>query len=206
MFKPSLIGFPAGMTLNNTEGSIMKSIIAALLLSLSMMAFGQTFTPEVIAEYRANAEAGDALAQYSLGYMYDNGDGGLPEDDAFAVKWYTKAAEQGNVDAQYNLGNMYRFGDGVRQNDATALKWFTKAAEQGNADAQSYLGYMYVLGKGVPEDKVMAYMWENMAAAQGDDDAKENRDSLKGRMTPAQVSKAQTLSRECLAKDYKNCG
>ena len=34
--------------------------------------------------------------------MYDNGEG-VPEDDATAVKWFTKAAEQGHAKAQYNL-------------------------------------------------------------------------------------------------------
>ena len=35
--------------------------------------------------------------------MYANGEA-CPEDDATAVKWYTKAAEQGHAKAQYNLG------------------------------------------------------------------------------------------------------
>jgi len=144
MFKPSLIGFSASMTLNNTEGSIMKSIIAALLLSLSMMAFA--LSPEKIAEYRAAAEAGDATAQAGMGFMYQYGEG-VPQDDATAVKWFTKAAEQGNDDAQFFLGHMYRFGKGVPEDDTTAVKWFTKAAEQGNAEAQANLGFMYDNGK-----------------------------------------------------------
>ena len=64
------------------------------------------------------------------GLMYDNGEG-VPEDDATAVKWYTKAAEQGNADAQYNLGLCMTDGRGVPEDDATAVKWYTKAAEQG---------------------------------------------------------------------------
>ena len=45
---------------------------------------------------RPLAEQGDALAQYSLGEMYDLGEG-VPEDDAEAAKWYRKAAEQGDA-------------------------------------------------------------------------------------------------------------
>ena len=41
--------------------------------------------------------------------MYTNGEG-VPEDDATAAKWYTKAAEQGRVEAQPNLGSMYARG------------------------------------------------------------------------------------------------
>ena len=137
--------------------------------------------------------------------MYDNGNG-VSENDATAAKWYTKAAEQGNVDAQYNLGNLYRFGDGVAQNDATALKWYTKAAEQGAAGAQLNLGLMYAKGEGVPENNMPAYMWINLAAAQGHEYAKTLKDRIKDGMTPADISKAQALSRECLAKSYKNCG
>jgi TPR repeat protein len=155
--------------------------------------------------YTRAAEQGDAQAQSNLGNMYDNGNG-VSENDATAAKWYTKAAEQGNVDAQYNLGNLYRFGDGVAQNDATALKWYTKAAEQGAAGAQLNLGLMYAKGEGVPENNMPAYMWINLAAAQGHEYAKTLKDRIKDGMTPADISKAQALSRECLAKSYKNCG
>ena len=145
----------------------MKSITAALLLSLSMTAFA--LSPEQIAEYRAAADKGEAWAQYNLGIMYANGEG-VPEDDATAVKWYTKAAEQGDAAAQNNLGVMYEDGHGV------------------------------------PQDNVMAYMWWNLAAAQGDENAKENKGKFQDSMTSAQIEEAQTLSRECLAKDYKDCG
>ena len=44
-------------------------------------------TPKENFEARLKAaEQGDAKAQYSLGYMYEVGDG-VPEDDAEAVKW-----------------------------------------------------------------------------------------------------------------------
>ena len=101
---------------------------------------------------------------------------------------------------------MYANGDGVAEDDATAVKWYTKAAEQGVASAQENLAFMYAKGEGVPQDNVMAYMWWNLAAAQGDENAKENKGKLQDSMTSAQIEEAQTLSRECLAKDYKTCG
>ena len=52
------------------------------------------------------AEAGDAKAQNSLGFMYNEGLG-VSQDYAEAVKWYGKAAEQGDANAQYNLGDKY---------------------------------------------------------------------------------------------------
>ncbi len=47
-------------------------------------------------ESRPLAEQGNAIAQNNLGLMYDQGRG-VPQDDARAVKWYSKAAEQGYV-------------------------------------------------------------------------------------------------------------
>ena len=52
------------------------------------------------------AEQGDANAQFSLGKIYDYGQG-VPRNDKTAVKWYRLAAEQGHAEAQFNLGVMY---------------------------------------------------------------------------------------------------
>ena len=68
----------------------------------------QTQTPEIDA-LRVRAEAGDAEAQFLLGFSYDIGRG-VPQDDAEAVRWYRLAADQGHAGAQYELGNMYALG------------------------------------------------------------------------------------------------
>jgi TPR repeat protein len=100
---------------------------------------------------------------------------------------------------------MYGNGDGVPQDDKTALKWWTLAAEQGQADAQNSLGYMYATGEGVLQDYVYAHMWWNIAASSGNKNAPENRDMVAEKMTPSQLEEAQTLARECVAKNYKGC-
>tara|TARA_B100001105_G_scaffold174513_1_gene140621 strand:- start:446 stop:796 length:351 start_codon:yes stop_codon:yes gene_type:complete len=96
-------------------------------------------------ETKRLAEQGLANAQYSLGLMYDEGEG-VPENDAEAVRWYRLAAEQGNTLAQYNLGVMYANGRGVPENDAEAVKGYRLAAEQGDASAQSNLRGMSAYG------------------------------------------------------------
>ena len=88
------------------------------------------------------ANSGNRLAQYNLGWMYDEGEG-VPEDNVKAIEWYQKAAEQGYADAQVNLGVMYDQGEGVPEDNVKAIEWFEKAAEQGDADAQHNLGVMY---------------------------------------------------------------
>ena len=51
-------------------------------------------TPAKIKKLRADAEQGDADAQYALGNAYWYG-GGVDKDQRAAMRWYSKAAEQG---------------------------------------------------------------------------------------------------------------
>jgi len=85
------------------------------------------------------------------------------------------------------------------------VKWFRKAAEQGYADAQGNLGFMYDKGQGVLQDNIYAHMWANVAASNGNGWAPMLRDIVAKRMTPADISKAQQLARECVKKNYKGC-
>ena len=93
---------------------------------------------EELGRIQRAAEQGDAEAQFTLGRLYETGEG-VPRDDAEAVKWFQQAAEQGHTDAQDSLGRMYRFGLGVAKDDVEAEKWFSKAAGNGRA-AQEELG------------------------------------------------------------------
>lgn len=100
---------------------------------------------------------------------------------------------------------MYDNGYGVPQDDKTAVKWYTLAAEQGYAEAQFGLGLRYAYGEGVLQDNIYAHMWWNIAASLGNEKASRNREKIAEKMTPADISKAQQLARECVAKDYKGC-
>jgi len=73
------------------------------------------------------ATAGDPQAQYTLGFMYNNGEGVL-QDDLEAVAWYHRAAEQRHMDAQFELGLMYGSGRGVPKDDVEVYKWLNLAA------------------------------------------------------------------------------
>ena len=118
--------------------------LAFLLIALIVLA---GFQPEPaktqdIEQLRKAAEQGNASAQYSLGVMYNTGEG-VPQDYQEAVSWYHKAAEQGHASAQYNLGVRYVNGEGVPQDYQEAVSWWRKAAEQGDAIAQYNLGVSY---------------------------------------------------------------
>ena len=84
-------------------------------------------------EWKPLAEQGDAVAQFLLGAMYDEGHG-VPQDEKTAVKWYTLAAEQGDASAQGNLGVMYAFGTGVLKDYIYAHMWGNIAASIGGKD------------------------------------------------------------------------
>ena len=69
------------------------------------------------------AENGDAVAQYSLGKLLENGGVGVPRDLAEAAKWYQRSANQGVSAAQNNLGLMY----GEMGEWKKAVEWYEKA-------------------------------------------------------------------------------
>ena len=64
---------------------------------------------------------------------------------------------------------------------------------------------MHMLGQGVLQDNIYAHMWWNISASLGNEGASKNREKIAEIMTPADISKAQQLARECVAKDYKGC-
>ena len=90
-------------------------------------------------------------------------------------------------------------------NFETALREWTPLAEQGYAKAQYNLAVMYGLGNGVIQDNVYAHMWGNIGASNGNEDGGKVQDTVAKKMTPAQIAEAQTLARECVAKNYKGC-
>ena len=130
---------------------------------------------------------------------------GVSRDYKAAVVLYQKAVDQGYSKALYNLGKMYADGKGVTRDYRVANKWFQLAAEQGNAYAQSNLGDMYQQGYGVIKDYRRAHMWLNISASQGIKKSLVDRNMLELKMNPADISKAQELARECIARGYKGC-
>ncbi len=126
-----------------------------------------------MAALSADAEHGDAEAQFNMGLAYTLGDG-VSEDEAEAAKWWQKAAAQGHADSQYNLCQMYTAGQGVPQDYEQAAAWCLKAAEQDVLHAQYNLGWMYADGKGVRVDLAQSAAWYTKAAAKGHVQARAN--------------------------------
>ena len=155
-------------------------------------------------EWQPRAEQGEAVPQYNLALLYDKGQG-VPQDYSIAAKWYKLSAEQGFAKAQFNLGLLYQKGTGFSQDYSKAAKWWMLSAEQGLVSAQQSLGLLYAWGDGVPQDYIRAHMWANLAASKDYEKGAELRDYVTEYMTPEQITEAQKLARECVAKDYKGC-
>jgi TPR repeat protein len=173
------------------------------------------------AQLESQAENGDAAAQFSLGYRYDQAG-----DYDQALKWYHKGAEQGYALAQSALGSMYQMGRGVAQNFGEALKWYLLALKQDDPVAESNLGLMSARGQGTKpdlgqamklfersaekgwppaqanlaylytadpsKDLVRAYMWCTLALAGGQEGCKKTLQDIFGQMSGADIDKASS--------------
>lgn len=174
----------------------MKKTLISTILALACCS--SAFAAEPDAELRAQAEQGNAEAQYQMARFYER-----QNEVEKAVPWYEKAVAQNHAKAQNNLGALYMWGKGVAKdtekgcklieashaqmgsitgtlnvaacNDQREHPDFRKAfenykiaAEQGDAAAQRLLGQMYASGDGTKQDYQQAVYWLRQAALQED--------------------------------------
>jgi TPR repeat protein len=126
-------------------------------------------------DVRAQAERGEAQAQFQLGSLYLSGSlVGVARDEVEAANWFRKAADQNQTDAQSCLGFCYLNGQGVPKDPVEGVRWLRKAAEQNQSDAQNNLGLCYANGQGVAKDEVEAVKWHRRAAEQNNAEAQNN--------------------------------
>lgn len=85
--------------------------------------------------FKRLAEQGDAVAQTSLGVMYELGRG-TARNNREAVRWYREAATRRHAAAQYDLAGMYRNGEGVPTDLTLAYAWYSLAASYGASDEE----------------------------------------------------------------------
>lgn len=85
---------------------------------------------------------GSAEAQYNLGRMYLDGDGG-DNNPHMAARWLKLAAKKGHCRAQATLGNLLFTGDKIRQNRTRGLMWLTVAREQAGPSDRSWVQSMH---------------------------------------------------------------
>ena len=151
---------------------------------------------KALAELRPLAQAGNAQAQFYLGFMYHVG-AGVSVDDNEAMKWLHLSADQSNAEAQNQLGEMYEHGDGVPKDYNEALKWLRLAADQGNAYSQFYLGINYARAQGLKQSLIAAYAFYTISAANQPlhkENATDMLTEIMKEMTPGQIEEAKSLA------------
>ncbi len=112
------------------------------------------------------ADAGNADAQYYLGYMAQKGLG-QPWSNARAANWYRRAAQQDHPAAQLALGDLYLKGLGVELDPRVGAAWYASAAVAGDPTGQYEYAKLLLHGVGVEQDLTAAYRWFEAAAANG---------------------------------------
>jgi hypothetical protein len=179
-------------------GKTLPILVISLLLAGP--AWGQSYAKGLQAQseadyvmalsiFRPLVAKGHTGAMYSLGQMYERGDG-VPKDIAEAFRLWKLGAEKGDAVIQVALGNHYHDGRNVPQDFAEALKWYRMAAEQGSVEAQYRLGEMYLNGEGVPENNMEAYVWFSLAEVQGSLKSSRNRYEIATKLSHDQLVEA----------------
>jgi TPR repeat protein len=120
-----------------------------------------------LAALKTNAEAGDPVAQTTLGKLYLDGTS-VKADVKQAVKWFQLAADKNYPDALAALGELTQAGQGVPLNLQEAVRLYRRAAENGSVAGQYNLAYLYEQGTGVKQDEHEAAKWYELAAEGGD--------------------------------------
>lgn len=140
------------------------------------------------------ADSGDAIAQYSLGKLYETGGRDVPKDYGRAVEWYRQAAAKGVAAAQNNLGLMYAQGRGVARDPARAAELWRDAARQNHPMGQFNLGLAYFRGDGIEPDKAQAELWFRRAAELGLAEAQYALGQIKLLGLTTEIDKGEALN------------
>ena len=151
---------------------------------------------ETLETLTAKAEQGLPSAQFELGTLYYDGQGGLEKDVKLARKWLEKAAARGEPRAQFNLGVMYYRGEGIKQDYTQALRYFTTAAVQNFNEAQFNIGVMYAKAEGVSQDIGKAYAWFSLARDNGNPRADEAMKNIERGLGPADLKTVKKMAKE----------
>jgi len=159
------------------------------------------------------ADAGDPMAQFQLGLMYESGEG-VTQDKAKAFNLFSEIADQ-HADAAprgteadivahsfVKMGEYYRDGlpeAGVAKDEGTSIKLLLHAATYfGDADAQFRVGELYLDKAGLGDNPMQSARWLSLAARKGHVPAQARLGDLlfngQGDLKPNQIEGLMWLS------------
>ena len=113
--------------------------------------------------YLQSAEAGNAEAQFDIGYAYYTGEG-TQRDYTSAAMWFKRSAKQNFAKAQYNLAYCYMNGRGVPRDYDKASDLLHQSANNNYKRAQLTLADCYANGILVEQNEKESQKWMAMAA------------------------------------------
>lgn len=116
--------------------------------------------------YLEKANAGDANAQFSLGFLNEKE---LAPNASIikSIEWYEKAAKNGHVKAAMSAANLLLVDKNNSNFTSRAIVMLKIASEAGLPDATYNLGYMYETGMGMPKDVGLALELFQSSAIKG---------------------------------------
>lgn len=164
------------------EESDMGNIKATrILTNLYMFKDSYLYDPVKGVEYlKIDADAGNAHAQYHLGYSYYLGIGGLTIDKDKTAELFSASALQGNIQAMQGGFIICDYADKCtdknkkKQLAAVGVKLLEMGIEQGDSECAWKLGLVYSQGAGVARSSKMSHHYIEMAAKMGNQKAKEH--------------------------------
>lgn len=131
---------------------------------------------------QAAADAGQPIAMWRLGTMYETGEG-VEQDDARAFSYYSRLANENastppsSLEASIvarsfvKVGEYYREGvpdAGIVADSARSVNLLMHAATYfGDADAQYQVGQLYLSGEGLGHSPLQGARWLSLAARKG---------------------------------------
>ena len=214
--------------------NILYTIILSFLFSSSVFAdfeagddaYEAGDYATAIKEFKVAAEQGHVDAQYNLGVMYQFGYG-VSQNHEEAVRWYELAAYQGNSSAKRQLGVVFvLLGTKLRKNNIIcqnmsackkALEFYYKAAELGNGDAMLFIPSVLLILDIKTTSKIdklkskqKNVMWWILGIEVGNaspeliKNTKVILNEMKKELTLFEAG--ERLARECIKKNYKDCG
>ncbi len=154
-------------------------------------AYGEGDYDKAFERFSQLVKQGNPEAQYSLAYMYKNGEG-TPDNainDSEAAKLYQQAAAQGHLGSMFALTILYGIGLGVEADVEKVKYWYLKAAELGSPFAQITTAQYYADGK--TPDYQKAYIWSAIAQKNGDKEAQQKKDEYAKKLTAEQLKEAE---------------
>ena len=113
--------------------------------------------------FQKASDMGNAAAQYTLGYMYENGH--VKKDFAKAVELYSNAVDKGYYLAALQLATLYQQPE--VQNYHKAFKYAQIAADNGVMEGEFVLANLLFFGRGCECDIEKAYSYYKLSFGHG---------------------------------------